>query len=73
MDEKKFPVLYYDLDIADLDLIYQISNQLTEYFNREKVPFILLPKDVMTLKLLSKKEALDKLRDIMKEVESWEE
>lgn len=73
MDEKKFPVLYYDLDIADLDLVYQISNQLTEYFKREKVPFILLPKDVMTLKLLSKKEALDKLRDIMKEVESWEE
>ena len=73
MDEKKFPVLYYDLDIADLDLVQQISNQLAEYFQREKVPFILLPKDVMTLKLLSKKEALDKLRDIMKEVESWEE
>lgn len=73
MNEKKFPVLYYDLDIADLDLVQQISNQLAEYFQREKVPFILLPKDVMTLKLLSKKEALDKLRDIIKEVESWEE
>lgn len=73
MNEKKFPVLYYDLDIADLDLVQQISNQLAEYFQREKVPFILLPKDVMTLKLLSKKETLDKLRDIMKEVESWEE
>lgn len=73
MDEKKFPVLYYDLDTVDVELVQTISNQLAEYFQREKVPFILLPKDVMTLKLLSKKEALDKLRDIMKEVESWEE
>ena len=73
MNEKKFPVLYYDLDIADVELVQQISNQLSNYFQREKIPFILLPKDVMTLKLLSKKEALDKLRDIMKEVESWEE
>ncbi len=73
MNEKKFPVLYYDLDIADVELVQQISNQLADYFQREKVPFILLPKDVMTLKLLSKKEALDKLKDIVKEVESWEE
>ena len=73
MDEKKFPVLYYDLSTVDLDTVAKLSNQLANYFKREKVPFVLLPKDVMTLKLLSKKEALDNLKEIMKEVESWEE
>ena len=73
MNEKKFPVLYYDLDTVDIELVQQIVNQLADYFQREKVPFVLLPKDVITLKFVSKKETLDKLRDIMKEVESWEE
>lgn len=73
MDEKKFPVLYYDLDTVDIELVQQIVNQLDDYFQREKVPFVLLPKDVITLKFVSKKEALDNLKEIMKEVESWEE
>ena len=70
-NEKKYPVLYYDLG-TDQDLIAKISNELVNYFHREKVPFILLPKDLMELKWLSKEETLEHLRNIIKEVEEWQ-
>jgi hypothetical protein len=71
-NEKKYPVLYYDLSTTDVDIVAGLSKQLTEYFQKEKVPFILLPKDIMELKWLSKEETLEHLRNIIKEVEEWQ-
>lgn len=72
MDEKKYPVLYYDMNNVDRETLLKLSDQLGKYFDRENVPFILLPKDVMELKWLSKEEALDLLNKIVEEVKSWE-
>ena len=71
-NEKKYPVLYYDLSTTDVDTVAELSKQLTEYFEREKVPFILLPKDVMVLKWLNKEEVLCFLKNIIEEVEKWQ-
>ncbi len=69
-NEKKYPVVYYDLNDVNPKAVKEISDQIAEYF--ERAPFILfLPKDVMVLKWLSKEEALENLRNIIKEVEEW--
>lgn len=71
-NEKKYPVIYYDLNATDLETVQEISDQVAAYFEREKVPFILLPKDVMVLKWLNKEEVLYFLKNIIKEVEEWQ-
>jgi len=72
MDEKRYPVLYYDMNNVDKETLLKLSDQLGKYFDRENVPFILLPKDIMELKWLPKEEALNLLNKIVEEVKSWE-
>lgn len=71
-NEKKYPVLYYDLSTTDIETVSKISDQIATYFDREKVPFILLPKDIMVLKWLNKEEVLYFLKNIIEEVEKWQ-
>jgi len=70
--EEKFPVLYYDLGNIDLDTLMELSKSLEEYFNRENIPFILLPKQ-MDMKWMTKKEALEQVDKIKEYVETWPE
>ena len=70
--EEKYPVLYYDLGNIDLETLQKIADQLEEYFKRENVPFILLPKQ-MEMKWMTKEEALKRIEDIKEYVEIWPE
>lgn len=68
--EKKYPVLYYDLANIDLESLHELADGLQEYFKRENVPFILLPKQT-NLNWLTKKEALEQIEKLKKYVETW--
>ena len=70
--EEKYPVLYYDLENIDLDTLRELADGLEDYFKRENVPFILLPKQ-MDMKWMTKEEALKKIESIKGYVETWPE
>ena len=70
--EGKYPVLYYDLGNIDLETLHKLAEQLEEYFKREKIPFILLPKQ-MDMEWITKEEALKRIESIKEYVETWPE
>ena len=70
--EREYPVLYYDLENIDLETLRELADGLEEYFKREKVPFILLPKQ-MDIKWMTKEEALKRIESIKEYVETWPE
>ena len=70
--EEKYPVLYYDLETIDFNTFSEIAEALDNYFKRENVPFILLPKQT-TMKWLTKKEALEQIEKLKEYVETWQE
>ena len=70
--EKEYPILYYDLENIDLEILDRLAKQLEEYFKRENVPFILLPKQT-NMKWLTKKEALEQIEKLKEYVETWQE
>ena len=70
--EKEYPVLYYDLETTNLDVLTELVTQLKEYFKRENIPFILLPKQT-NMKWLTKKEALEQIEKLKEYVETWQE
>lgn len=71
MEDKVYPVLYYDLKNTDLETLNHVHEQLEQFFARQDVPFLLLPKDT-SLKWLTKKEALQEIKNIEEYVETWE-
>lgn len=70
--EEKYPVLYYDLGNIDLETLRELADGLEEYFKRENVPFILLPKQ-MDMEWITKEEALKRIESIKEYVETWPE
>lgn len=70
--EEKYPVLYYDLENISDETLHELADGLEEYFKRENVPFILLPKQ-MDMKWMTKKEALEQIKNIKEYVETWPE
>lgn len=70
--EEKYPVLYYDLENIDLETLRELADGLEEYFKRENVPFILLPKQT-NMKWLTKKEALEQIEKLKEYIETWQE
>jgi len=66
------PVIYYDLSTTDMDTICKLSEGLIDYFKKENIKFIFLPKDLIELKYMSKEEALEMLNNIKEEVEKWD-
>ena len=70
--EREYPVLYYDLENIDLETLRELADGLEEYFKRENVPFILLPKQ-MDMKWMTKEEALKRIESIKEYVETWPE
>lgn len=71
MDEKKYPVLYYDIENMDVDVLVKIAEQLNALYEEDGLHCIFLPT---TLKQEwgSKETILRQLDEIVKEVESWE-
>lgn len=70
--EREYPVLYYDLETIDLETLGEIHQMLTDYFNREKIPFIFLPKQ-MSMEWITKEEALKRIEKLKEYVETWPE
>ena len=70
--EREYPVLYYDLGNIDLETLRELADGLEEYFKRENVPFILLPKQ-MDMEWMTKEEALKRIESIKEYVETWPE
>lgn len=70
--EGKYPVLYYDLESISDETLRELADGLEEYFKRENVPFILIPKQT-NLKWLTKKEALEQIEKLKEYVETWQE
>ena len=70
-DEKSnIPVLYYEW--AEKDRLIEIIEPLTQYYKRNDIRFILLPKNVTELQYFSKSETLKMLDEVKKEVEKWD-
>ena len=70
--EEKYPVLYYDLGNIDLETLRELADGLEEYFKRENIPFILLPKQ-MDMEWITKEEALKRIESIKEYIETWPE
>ena len=70
--EEKYPVLYYELGNLSDKQVLDLADKLEKYFNRENVPFLLIPKQ-WELKWLSKEEVLKQINDMKEYVETWPE
>ena len=71
MDDKKYSVLYYDVENTDLDYLVELSDQIKAFHEKENIHFLLLPTTVKQ-EWMSKDELLKHLKEMVKEVESWE-
>lgn len=70
--EREYPVLYYDLETIDFETLQKLADGLKEYFERENVPFLLLPKQT-NMKWLTKEKALEQIEELKEYVETWSE
>lgn len=71
MENKVYPVLYYDTEGSDMSMIMEVVKQLEEFFKRQTIPFLCLPKET-NLKYMTKEEAIDELNKLMEYVKTWE-
>ena len=71
MDEKKYPVLYYDIENMDLDVLVKIAEQLNALYEEDGIHCVILPT-TLKQEWVSKETILRQLDEIVKEVESWE-
>jgi hypothetical protein len=71
MDNKKYSVIYYDVENTDLDYLVELSDQIKAFHEKENIHFLLLPTTVKQ-EWISKDELLEQLKEMVKEVESWE-
>lgn len=69
-DNKKYSVLYYDVENTDLDYLVELSDQIKAFHEKENIHFLLLPTTVKQ-EWISKEELLEHLKEMVKEVESW--
>ena len=71
MDEKKYPVLYYDTNGIDLTTLLTLVQPLVEYYEKKDIKFILLPREIKQ-EWMAKEEVLEYLDKMREEVESWQ-
>lgn len=70
--EKKYPVLFYELDNENREKVMDTLMELREYYNTENIPFVFLPKRYIELEYMTKTEAIKILNEIIEEVEKWD-
>lgn len=69
---QKYPVLYYDIDNEDRDKTMETLNSIAEFYKKENIPFVFLPKHYTELEYLTKEEAIKLLNEVIEEVKKWE-
>lgn len=69
--DKKYSVLYYDVENVDLDYLVKLSDQIEAFHKKENIHFLLLPTTVKQ-EWISKDELLKQLNEMIEEVKSWE-
>lgn len=70
-DNKKYSVIYYDLENTDSKSLADLSEQITAFHKKKGVNFLLLPT-TLKQEWISKEELLKLLNEMIKEVDSWE-
>ena len=70
--EKKYPVLFYDIDNENREKVMDTLMELREYYEKENIPFVFIPKHYIELEFMTKTEAIKILNEIIKEVEKWD-
>ena len=70
--EKKYPILFYELDNENREKVMDTLMELRKYYERDNIPFIFLPKRYIELEYMTKTEAIKILNEIIKEVEKWD-
>ena len=70
-NDKKYSVIYYDIENIDLDYLADLSDQITAFHEKQGINFLLLPT-TLKQEWISKEELLKLLNEMVKEVESWE-
>lgn len=70
-NDKKYSVLYYDVENTDLNYLVELSDQIKAFHEKENIHFLLLPTTVKQ-EWINKEELLEHLKEMVKEVESWE-
>lgn len=71
MENKVYPVLYYDMEQSDMSILMRVFDQLDKFFQKENIPFLCLPKET-NLRYMTKEEAIDEINKLMEYVETWE-
>lgn len=70
-NDKKYSVIYYDIENVSPDYLADLSDQIEAFHKKKELNFLLLPT-VLKQEWISKDELLEQLKDMIKEVESWE-
>ena len=70
-NDKKYSVIYYDVENVSLDHLADLSDQITAFHEKQGIKFLLLPT-TLKQEWISKEELLKLLNEMVKEVESWE-
>ena len=71
-DEEKYPIIFYDIGDANRDEVLETLMEIKEFYKKENIPFVFLPKKYIELELMTKEEAIKILNEIIDEVKKWE-
>lgn len=70
-NDKKYSVIYYDIENVSLDDLADLSDQITAFHKKKEINFLLLPT-TLKQEWISKEELLKLLNEMVKEVEQWD-
>ena len=68
--DKKYSVIYYDTENVTVEQLADLSDQITAFHKKKKINFLLLPT-ALKQEWMNKEELLGTLKEMIKEVESW--
>ena len=67
-NDKKYSVIYYDIENVSLDDLADLSDQITAFHKKKEINFLLLPT-TLKQEWISKEELLKLLNEMVKEFE----
>lgn len=70
-NDKKYSVIYYDIENVSPEYLVDLSDQITAFHEKKEVNFLLLPS-TLKQEWVSKEELLELLNKMVEEVKSWE-
>ena len=60
------------VDDANVGEVLETLMEIKEFYKKENIPFVFLPKKYIELELMTKEEAIKILNEIIDEVKKWE-